>query len=186
MQQIGAAHAATRAQRKQRRSNRGGRMDHRRNMGIVEVEHVAAGGVQKGGRQCIRPLPTPDDRRLACARELAQHLETDLDGAVPASAERGGKEIEERALRLMPHFRRNVADAGLDEKSGEPFADIVLVCQLIHPPFTGYLGPVISAHAPRSTASPAGRITVEPHNPASRGRVRQQDSASAPPDRGRE
>ncbi len=68
-QKIAAADALHLGERQQRRRHRRGRMDHRRHMGVAEVEHVGARRVEEGRAQGVDALATADNCRLLAAGE---------------------------------------------------------------------------------------------------------------------
>jgi hypothetical protein len=47
-------------------------MDRRRHMGIAEVEHIGAGGIEERGGQCIDALAPADQCRLLAARKCRE------------------------------------------------------------------------------------------------------------------
>src|SRR5271156_157082 len=93
--EIAAANALQLAERQQRRRERRGRMYHGRDMGIAEVEHVGAGGIEKRRAQRVDALAPSDNRRLPAAGEHSERGERDLDRLGAAPGQRDSEEIQQ-------------------------------------------------------------------------------------------
>jgi len=93
-------------QRQQRRNERRGGMDRGGDVGVAEIEHVGAGGIDERGAERIDALAPAEHRRSRSAGERGQRSEHRLDRRVAAAGQRDGKEIHQRALGLMGDRRR--------------------------------------------------------------------------------
>jgi hypothetical protein len=94
-------------------------MDHRADMGVAIIMDIGAGGIEEGSAQRIDTLGASDDRHLFAAGKLGERAQRDLDRRGAAARQRHREEIHERALRLMPHGRRNVLPASLGHIVGK-------------------------------------------------------------------
>ncbi len=103
----------------QRRRDRRARVDHGGEVRVVEVQNVGAHRVDERGEQRVEPLAAADKRRLRRSGVRRERGERALDRA----PERAAEEIEERALGFVPHRRRQVACARVDEEAREPGGD---------------------------------------------------------------
>jgi hypothetical protein len=70
-------------------------MDHSAYMGVAEIMHIGAGGVQKHRAQGIDPFAATDHRRLLAAGKFGERAQRDLDWT-GAAASQGEKFINER------------------------------------------------------------------------------------------
>ena len=122
-QQVGPGHAPQLCQRQQRRRHRRGRMDHGRQVGVAEIEHVGAGRIQEGRAQRIDALSAADDGRLSAVGEFGERLQRQLDRAGAAARQRDREEIQQRALGFMPDRLRHVVPTGVDHEAGEVLRD---------------------------------------------------------------
>ena len=66
-------------------------------MRIVEIEHVSARRVDECGAEQVEPVAPADHAGVARAGETVEYGERAGDRGVPAAAERGAEEVEERA-----------------------------------------------------------------------------------------
>ena len=99
--QIAAAYALQLGDRQQCRRQGRGRMDRSRHVGIAEIEHIGARGIEKRRAERIDALVPADQSRLPAAGECGQRAKRDLEGFVAAAGQGDGEEIQERALGLM-------------------------------------------------------------------------------------
>ena len=92
------------------------RMDQRRLVRIVEVEHMRGNAVQERGRQRVRPLSAPKQRGLRRASERPDRVPRSHDRRVPRAADGATHEVDQRPLRLAPHRvrQRSCARAGIE------------------------------------------------------------------------
>ena len=91
-------------------------------MGIAEVEHVGARGVNEYGGQRIEPLAPSDHGRLAAGGESRERGKRGLDGGVAAARQRHGEEIHQRSLGLVGHRGRQRLAGRAHRPSGQDFS----------------------------------------------------------------
>jgi hypothetical protein len=103
-------------------------------MGVAEIMHVGAGGIEERSIQGIDALAAADDSRRFTAGEFSQRAQRDLDRPGAAARQRHGEKIHQGAFGLMPHGRRNVIPPRLDDKEGKAL---------------GHAGPVQHHYPPR-------------------------------------
>ena len=84
-------------------------MDRGRHMGIAEVEHIGARGIEKRGVERVDALAPADQARLAAAGKFSERLQRDLESFVAAAGQGDREEIQERALGLMHDLGRQIA-----------------------------------------------------------------------------
>jgi hypothetical protein len=90
-----------------------------RQMGVVEIEHVGAGGVEEGGAQGIHAFAPADHGRLLTIGEFGQRLQRGLHRAGAAPRQRYGKKIHQRLLGLVTDRLGDIAPGKLDGEAGE-------------------------------------------------------------------
>jgi hypothetical protein len=115
--EIAAAHASEFTEREQGRGHRGGRVNYGRHVGVAEVEHIGARGIEKGGGKRIEAFAAPDHRRLLAAGKSGERLQRRFDRALAAAGQRHGEEINERALGLMHDRRTERLPFSLDDEA---------------------------------------------------------------------
>ena len=76
-------------------------MDHGRHMGVAEVEHIRARGIEKGGRKRIEAFAAPDHGALFDAGKSRERLQRGFDRWFTAADQRHREKINECALGLM-------------------------------------------------------------------------------------
>src|SRR5437764_10746226 len=77
--EIATSDAPEFAKREQSGGERRGRVDHRRHMGVAEVEHIRARGIEKGGRKRIEAFAAPDHGALFDAGKSRERLQRGFD-----------------------------------------------------------------------------------------------------------
>ena len=78
-------------------------MNDRAQVRVVEIKHITACGIEKGGAQRVKPLGPADDGRLPAFREHHKRGESVLNRILSAAGQRGGDEVQDRALAFVPH-----------------------------------------------------------------------------------
>ena len=122
-QQLGAGHRPQLGEREQRRGDRRGRMDDRRNMGVAEIERIGARRVQECRAQAIHAFAAADDGGLPQMRELGEGAQRDLHRIGAAARERHGKEIQQRPLGFMADGLRDVVPPRRNDETGKILRD---------------------------------------------------------------
>ena len=84
------------------------RMDDRRRVVVVIVEDVGRHGVQAGGERRVGPFRPTDQRDISAGRKGRHRLERRRHGRLAGAGDGGREDVQDRALCLVPHFRRNV------------------------------------------------------------------------------
>ena len=95
-------------------------MDRGRHMGIAEVEHIGARGIEKRRVERVDALAPADQARLAAAGKFSERLQRDLESFVAAAGQGHGEKIEKRALGLMHDLGRQIAPPRLHHQPSEP------------------------------------------------------------------
>jgi len=111
-------------EREQAGRDRRCRMDHRAQMRVVEVEHVGAHRIEERRGERVGAFAPADDGRLRRAETIGECREQNLHRFVAAAAERGGEEIDERALGFVPHSLGHVFGAVRGEEPRQLFGDL--------------------------------------------------------------
>ncbi len=94
-------------------------MDRRRHMGVAEVEHVGAGGIEERGAERIDALAPAEQCRLLAAGECRERLQRGLERLIAAAGQRHGEEIHQRALGLMGDLGRQILPARRHDELGQ-------------------------------------------------------------------
>jgi len=121
---ITAADALKLAQRQQSRRQRRGGMNDRRHMGIAEIEHIGARGIEKRRVQRVDPRAPADNRRLSSAGKGRERLQRGFDCRLAAARQSDRKEVHQQALGLMDDGRLQCVPSRIDHESREPFGDL--------------------------------------------------------------
>jgi hypothetical protein len=120
MKQLRPAHRPHFRQRKHDRCDGRGRMDDRSRMGVVEIEDVHGGGVEKGSRQRIPPRVMADDGRgPAGGKGRKARGQTD-HRLIGRAAERGPEAVEYGPQRMGADRAWHVLPARAMDKRREP------------------------------------------------------------------
>lgn len=92
-------------------------------MGVAEIEHVSARGIEKRRAERIDPLAPADHRGLPSARKGGERLQGGFDRRFAAAGQSDGKEVHQRPLDLMNDGRLQDFPARLDHLLRQPFGD---------------------------------------------------------------
>ena len=123
-QQVTARDGAHLGKSEQRRGHGSGRMNDRTQVRVVEIEDIAACGIEEGGAQRIDPFGSADDGRLPAFREHHERCESVLDRILSAARQRGGDEVQDRSLAFVPHRVRELFPSCTADKTAESPRDL--------------------------------------------------------------
>jgi hypothetical protein len=102
-------------------------MDDRLEVGVVEIEEVAADRIDEGGIQDIEALGASEKGCLGRASNGAKKPHQAFKIRMACRAKRGADEVEERTLGFMPNRKGNVGPTRAREEISPSRAD-ALVC----------------------------------------------------------
>ena len=123
VEEVGARLRAVLRQGQQRRDDRPGRVDHRLEVRVVEVEDVRADAVHQRRVQHVHSLAPAEHRGLRRTRERRQRADGGIERLVARSAHGAAGPVEQRPLRFLPDRRRNVGIGGADDVAGQGARD---------------------------------------------------------------
>ena len=115
------------------RAHRAGRMDHRLQVGVVEVEHVRADAVEQRGMQDVEPLAAAEHRGLGCACHRRERGQRDVHALMVRAADCTAEPVDEGARRMVAGGGRDRFETRLDDVAGEDSGDFfhvrLLACE---------------------------------------------------------
>ena len=101
-------------------------MNHRREVRVVEVEHVGRRRVEERRGQHVGPLGPAEHGGLRRPADRAEHRGRVLERGVAASAERGAEMVEQRALGLVTHRGGHLLPPRCGNEFGEPAGEVAI------------------------------------------------------------
>jgi hypothetical protein len=96
-------------------------------MGVAEVEHIGACGIEKRRAERIDALAPPDHRCLPAGGKSGQRSQRGFDRRLAAAGERNGKKIQQSSLGLVYDRRLKRIPFCLGDELRQPFGHTSIV-----------------------------------------------------------